>query len=174
MTRAGRRVDAVIDGAARLLGLERNPSGVIFGSITVGALLAAETSKGESFARGVVAAVLVLLLYWVVRGWSHDAGERLEQRRTFRWARFGGSLLHEASILRGTVLPVVGVLIAGAAGSGDDAALWAGTAVSAGSLVVIEFLAAMRNRLTGAQVAAQTTAGALFGLALLGLRLVLH
>jgi hypothetical protein len=161
---------SVIDVIARWLGLTANPAGVIFGTITIGAVLAGENAKGESVATSVEVAVLVVGLFWFVHAWSDDTGERLIQHRRLQWRPLAQTLEHQASILRSVLLPVVILSIAGLAGASDATALWIGTITCAVLLVVIELISALRNRLPLTQVLVETAAGATFGCALL----VLH
>ncbi len=171
----GRRVEraprgSLIDVVARWLGLASNPAGVIFGTITVGAVLAGENAKGESVATSVEVALLVVLLFWLVHAWSDDTGERIKQRRRLQWRPLVATLEHQASILRAVLVQVVVLGIAGLAGASDAIALWLGTVTCAVLLVLIELISALRNRLPVAQVLVETAAGAAFGCALL----VLH
>ncbi len=161
---------SVVDTLAGWLGLEANPSGVIFGTITVGAILAGENAKGETVATSIEVAVLVVGLFWVVHAWSDDTGERIVTRRRLQWRPFAAALEHQASILRSIVLPVVALVIAGLAGASDGTSLWVGTITCAVTLVVIELLSALRNRLSAREVVIESTAGAVFGCVLL----VLH
>jgi hypothetical protein len=153
-----------------LLALERNPAAVIYGVITVGAVLAAEGARTEPFVRSVGTAIAILLLYWLVHSWSVDTGDRVERGRHFTWAKFNEALRDEAPIMRGALLPVMAVILAGVLGATDRRAVLVGTLVSAALLVVIEFSVAVRDRMSNRQVAIQTAAGAAFGMALIGLR----
>ena len=171
----GRRVGtpgagAPIDVIARWLGLSRNPAGVIFGTITVGAVLAGENAKGETVATSIEVALVVLALFWVVHAWSDDTGDRIEHRRRLKLRPFLSALEHQASILRSVLLPVVALVIAGLAGASDATALWVGTITCAVALVLIELISALRNRLPPAQVLIESAAGAAFGCVLV----VLH
>lgn len=155
-----------------VIGPERNASAVVYGIITVGAVLAAEGNRNETYLRSVGAAVLVLLLYWVVHAWSQDSGSRLAERRAFAWAPFAEALRDEWSIMRGASVPILSVIIAGLSGATDRRAVFVGTLVAAVMLVVFELSVAVRGRLSPKQVAVQAAAGALFGMALIGLRFV--
>ncbi|HEV3212124.1 MAG TPA: hypothetical protein VGZ03_01880 [Acidimicrobiales bacterium] len=161
---------SLIDVVARGLGLGTNPAGVIFGTITVGAVLAGENAKGETVATSVEVALVVLALFWLVHAWSDVTGERLEQHQRLHWRPLLESLEHQASILRAVVAPVVALVLAGLAGASDATALWVGTVTCAVSLVLIELISALRNRLPATQVLAETAAGTVFGCTLL----VLH
>lgn len=162
--------DSLVDTLARWMGLEANPSGVIFGTITVGAILAGENAKGESVATSIEVAVLVVGLFWLVHAWSDDTGERIRERRRLRWRSFAGALEHQASILRSILLPVAALVVAGLAGASDATSLWVGTITCAVALVLIELLSALRNRLPAREVVIESSAGAIFGCVLL----VLH
>lgn len=177
----GRRLRTSPDGAsspidlvARWLGLRSNPAGVIFGTITVGAVLAGENAKGETVGTSIEAALLVLALFWVVHAWSDDTGERIKQRRRLEWRPFAAALEHQASILRAILLPVGALVVAGIAGASDSTALWVATAACAASLVLIELVSAMYNRLPVTQVLVETAAGASFGCVLLVLHFLVH
>jgi hypothetical protein len=165
-----RRADSVVDVLARWLGLRANPAAVIFGTITVGAVLAGENVKGETVAKSAEAALLVVLLYWFVHSWSDDTGDRIAQRRRLLWRPFVGALEHQSTILRSVLIPVAALVAAGLSGATDSTALWVGTATCAVVLVLIEFVSAMHNRLPAPQVLAETMAGAVFGCTLLVLR----
>jgi len=154
------------------MGLERNPAAVIFGVITVGAVLAAEGARSEPFARSIGAAVAVLVLYWLVHAWSIDTGNRLETRRGFDIVSFFAVLGLESPIIRGAIPPILAVAIAGLAGAADRRAVFIGTIVAALMLVAIEFVAAMRNRMVGRQVVVQTAMGAVFGCGLIVLHFI--
>jgi hypothetical protein len=161
---------APIDVVATWLGLHANPAGVIFGTITVGAVLAGENAKGETVPTSVEVSLLVVALFWVVHAWSDDAGERLKQHRRLRWRPLAATLEHQASILRSVLVPVLVLVIAGMCGASDATALWIGMITCAVLLVLIELISALRNRLPLGQVLIETAAGAVFGCALL----VLH
>jgi hypothetical protein len=162
--------DSFVDTLARWMGLESNPSGVIFGTITVGAVLAGENAKGETIGTSIEGSVLVVGLFWLVHAWSDDTGERIAGRRRLQWRPFALALEHQASILRSILLPVAALVIAGLAGASDATALWVGTITCAVALVLIELVSALRNRLPAREVVIDSGAGAVFGCALL----VLH
>ena len=56
---------------------EDNPAGVIYGLITVGALLAAEGALGETYPETVASLVLAICLYWLAHAYADMLGHRL-------------------------------------------------------------------------------------------------
>jgi hypothetical protein len=61
---------------------EQNPSGVVYGTIAVGAVLAAESTRRDTFPDTIGATVLILLLYWVAHTYAGVTGDRLKTRHT--------------------------------------------------------------------------------------------
>jgi hypothetical protein len=155
------------------LGPEENPAGVIYGTITVGAVLAAEGDRAEHVSTAVFTSFMVLLLYWVVHAWSDDTGRRIEKRADLSWDRFAGYLQRDWAIVRGALLPIIAVVIAALLGDSGEQAVYVGTIVSAASLAAIELVTGIRNQLGARQVLVQTLVGAGFGAVLIGLRYLL-
>jgi len=172
---ASRQGRGTAGAALRLwLGPETNPAGTVYGTITIGGVLAAEGSRGLTLPRTIIAALLILVLYWFVHAWSDDTGNRIEQGRPFSVGEFGTELGRNWTIVRGSTVPLIAVVIAALAGAPDQRAIWAGTLVAAASLVAIELVTALRMRLGAAQILLQTAVGAGFGIALIAMRYVLH
>jgi hypothetical protein len=151
-----------------------NPSGVVYGTIAVGAVLAAESTRRETFADTIGATVLILGLYWVAHTYATVVGERLKERGTLSPSGLWRAFLHEGAIVKGAAIPIavlVALWIAGVSlGAAVTAALW----TSAAGLVLFEVVAALRSRVTGAQRLGQVTVGALLGAGVLLVRVVLH
>jgi len=153
---------------------EANPSGVVYGTITVGALLAAEASRQETFPRLVGAVVLALVLYWMAHAYSVAAGERFERVTPWSARRIASILGHEAALLRGAAAPLVALLIAWAAGADLSTAAGAALWTAAAGLVLLGLVSGLHNRLPAASLLRETLIGAIFGGAVLALRVVLH
>jgi len=153
---------------------EENPSGVIYGTLAVGAVLAAESSRRETFPDTIEATVIVLALYWLAHTYATVVGDRLKARESLSARRFWRAFVHEGAIVKGAAIPIAVLLALWAAGvslrTGVTAALWS----SAVSLVVFEVVATLRSRATGAQRLMQIAVGALLGAGVLLIRVVLH
>src|SRR5580704_15337901 len=94
---------------------EDNPAGVIYGTIAVGAVLAAESTRRETFPDTIEATVLILVLYWVAHSYANVVGDRLKTRETLSPGLLWRAFLHEGAIVKGAAIPiaVLGVLGAG-------------------------------------------------------------
>jgi len=158
----------------RWLEPEDNPSGVIYGTIAVGAVLAAESTRRETFADTIVATVIILGLYWLAHTYASVVGDRLKTRDSLSVGGFWRAFLHEGSIVKGGAIPVAVLAVTWVAGvslqTGVTASLWSTAAALAG----FEIIATLRSRVTGAQRFTQIVVGALLGAGVLLVRVVLH
>lgn len=104
---------------------ERNPSGMVYGILVVGTLLAAEGTQGIGYPRLVAAVAIALVLYWLAHAYSAVLGQRIAS--TDRWTpqRMIDALIHEFAIIRGSILPLVVLVIAGLLGAALGLGLFA-------------------------------------------------
>ena len=162
--RGGRLVDVVLTHAG----------GAVYGAVMVGVLLASEDARAEGYGATIEAAVVVLALYWLTNLYAHTLGERLQRREHLHMKLLWRSCVHELPTVEGALIPVLVLLITWAAGvtitSGVNAALWA----TAATIVVLEVAAGWRSRRGSPDLWLQIGAGAVLGLTLIGLKLVLH
>jgi len=161
--------------AKRLLTLLlENPGDAVYGAIAVGALLAAETPRRETYARTVAAVVITLVLYWLAHSYADLVGERLRSGAGLSARRLLATMLHELPILIGAAIPLGTLLILWIAGTGLSAAVLAAVWTSAGIILAIELAAGLRGHLRGRQLLSQAFFGVLLGSLIILLRGVLH
>jgi hypothetical protein len=150
------------------------PAGAVYGTISVGVLLAAESALKETYLATVASVVITLLMYVLAHAYAGYTGERLEAGEPLDLAEFGRALGRESWLLIGAGIPLLAVLVAWALGASLSAAVTAAVWTSAGMVVVIELVAGVRAGESGRDLAAQTALGALLGALVIALRLVLH
>ncbi len=153
---------------------EENPSGLVYGTIAVGAVLAAQSTRRDTFADTIGATVLILCLYWLAHSYATVTGQRLKTRQTLSARALGRSLLHEGTIVKGAALPVAVLLVLWAAGVSLNTAVTAALWTSAVALAVFEFVAAFRSHLSRAQTVVQVLIGSVLGAGVLLIRVLLH
>jgi hypothetical protein len=151
-----------------------NPGDAVYGAIAVGALLAAETPRRETYAKTVAAVIITLLLYWLAHSYADLAGERLRSGARLTARGLLATMLRELPILIGAAIPLATLLICWIAGTGLSAAVLAAVWTSAGIVLAIELAAGLRGRLRGRQLLSQAFVGALLGSLIILLRGVLH
>ena len=140
-----------------------NPGSAIYGTIAVGALLAAESVRRETYARNIEAVVITLLLYWLAHSYADLAAERLRSGAELTVGRLVRTMLDELPLLAGATIPLATLLICWAAGTRLSVAVIAALWTSAAIVVLIELTAGVRGRLAARQFIALALIGALRG-----------
>jgi hypothetical protein len=152
----------------------KNPARVVYGLITVGALMAAESGRHETYAELVGSAFIATALYWLLHAYSAVLGHRLATRDRLSPSTLMQGLAEESPILSGAAVPLLALLIAWAAGASQEAGVTAALWTAVVALVVFELVAALRSRASAGELALEVGVGVAMGVAILALRIVLH
>ena len=156
------------------LPLPTNPGGLVYGTILVAALLAAESAKVETYVETLIGVALTEIIYWLALSYAEFAGHRVEQGDPFTFAGFARSARHELAVSEGAVVPIavlIGCWIAGVhLANGIRLAIWASAAV----IVLAEILIGVRAEQHGRELAVSAALGVVCGLLVISLRLILH
>jgi hypothetical protein len=153
---------------------ERNPEGAVYGIITIGALLAAESGLHDSYADTVASLVIAVVLYWFAHSYADVLGLRLSQQRVIKWEELWSTFAQDWSIVRGASAPLLALLVAWAAGASQETAVTVGVWTAVAGLIVFELAAGIRSRAKPVELALEVLVGATMGLAILVLRALLH
>ncbi len=151
-----------------------DPAGLIYGTITVAALLAAESARQETYAETFGAVVITLALYWLAHSYAQFTGERMSAGEHFTYRGLLRTAAHELAVLLGAAVPLGAILIGWAAGAALDTAVLAAIWSAAAIVVVTEVVIGVRAELTGRDLVRQTGVGVLLGLLVIALRVLLH
>jgi hypothetical protein len=151
-----------------------NPAGAIYGTLTVGALLAAERAQRETYLKTIAAVAVAIVLYWLAHAYATTAEHRLREEEPLTVGLVGRTMLHEVSILVGAAVPLLVVILFGLFGATLETAVSAGVWTSALVIVVLEVVSAVRAELRGREFVTQVAIGALLGLLVIVLKILLH
>jgi hypothetical protein len=154
--------------------MSASPGAVVYGTITVGALLAAESARRETYADTVGAVAIALLLYWLAHAYSGFVEHRLERKQPLTLGGLACALADELPIVAGAAIPLLALLICWVAGVHLTDAVTAAIWTSAAMIVIVEVVAGVRAELVAGAMVAQTAIGAFFGLLVIALKLILH
>jgi membrane protein YqaA with SNARE-associated domain len=151
-----------------------NPGPVVYGTITIGALLAAESAQRETFPRTLGAVLIALTLYWLAHSYAEFTQRRAKHDAPLKLDGLLETMGQELSILLGASVPLLALLVCWLAGVTLETAVTIATWTSAAMVVVIELWVGLRERLAPRDFAAQTALGMLLGLLVIVLRTLLH
>jgi hypothetical protein len=151
-----------------------NTWGLVYGTIAIGALLAAETAQSETYIETVGGVLIALVIYWLAHAYSEFTAERLDHGEPLKIAALGRVMVREVSVLVGAAIPLLALVVWGVTGapltSAVNAAIW----TSAAMILVIEVISGVRADLSGRDLVKQSTLGALMGVLIIALKIVLH
>ena len=172
--RARNGMGTAVKSILRWIEPEENPAGVVYGTIAVGTVLAAESTRRDTFPDTIGATVLVLLLYWLAHTYAGMTGDRLKSRESLSWPSVWRSFVHEAAIAKGAALPVAVLLVLWTTPVTLNTAVIVALWTSAASLALYEVVAAFRSSLSARDRFVQVLTGSLLGAGVLVVRLLLH
>lgn len=159
---------------ARWIVPERNPAGAIYGLITVGALLAAESGLRDTYPETIGAATIAMVLYWFAHSYSDELGTRLEEHERFSWAELWRAFSRDWAITKGSAVPLLTLLVAWALGASQASAVTAAIWSTVATLIAFELAAGIRSRVRPTDLAFEALVGAGMGTGILLLRALLH
>jgi hypothetical protein len=151
-----------------------NPAGVVYGIITMGALLAAEGGRRETYLEVIGSAAIALVLYWFAHSYSSLLGDRLTRKEHLTVSSLGQTFLHDWAIIRGASIPLVALLACWALGGTLETAVNTAVWTSVAALVAFELLAGIRAKATRGELVIEVCVGATMGMGVLLLRILLH
>jgi hypothetical protein len=151
-----------------------NPSGVVYGIIVIGALLAAESGQHETYLDTVASAAIAAMLYWFAHAYAEVLGRRLTRHEHLSAPTLARALVRDWTIMEGAALPLAALVIGWIAGAPQQTAVTAALWSAVASLVAFELIAGVRSHASARELALEGAAGAAMGIAILALKIVLH
>jgi hypothetical protein len=151
-----------------------NAEGAVYGAVMIGVLLAAEDPRRETYAETLGATALVVVLYWLTSLYTHILGVRLRTHEPLRGVLIRRSVVHELPIIEGAVVPMVVLVLAWATGSSLTGGVRVAVLATAVSIVGLEIAAGWRAQPRGANLWLRAAAGAVAGLAVVAVKVILH
>jgi hypothetical protein len=151
-----------------------NAAGVVYGVITVGALMAAESGHHESYVDAIASAVFATLLYWLAHAYADLLGRRLETGEHLTVPTLARALAHDWAIVRGAAIPVLALVISWLLGASRESGVTAALRTAVVAVVLFELLAGIRARSTPPELLLKAAVGVTMGIGLLAVKGVLR
>lgn len=154
--------------------MPENAGGLIYGTILVATLLSAERVQRETYTRTVGGVLVALMTYWFALAYARFTGERLERGTRATFKGLARAALHELTVLGGAAVPLAALVAFWLAGASLDTAVLAAVYFADAAIIGAEILIGVRADLKGWALIGQAAIGALLGVLVLALRLLLH
>jgi hypothetical protein len=151
-----------------------NPAAGVYGLITVGALLSAESAKRQTYPETVEGVLIAILILWLAHSYSEYTAQRLTEGSRLEFRELGRTMLRELFIVAGAFVPLATVLVWWIAGGQLTVAVEAAVWASAIMVVLVEAFVGIGAGLKGREFAGQLAMGVFLGVLILALNFVLH
>jgi hypothetical protein len=151
-----------------------NAAGLVYGVITIGALMAAESGRHESYLDLFASALVATLLYWLAHAYADLLGRRLETGEPLTARTLGSALVHDWAIVRGAAIPLLALVIAWVAGASRESGVTAALRTAVVTVVVFELLAGIRAKSSAGELLFKLGVGVTMGIAILAVKGILR
>jgi hypothetical protein len=151
-----------------------NAAGLVYGTILVATLLSAESAVRETYPKTVVGVLIALATYWLALAYARFTGERLEQSTRATLAGLATAAGHELTVLYGAAVPFISLIGFWIGGASLNTAVIGSVYFADAAIIGAEILIGIRAELKGWALIGQAAMGALLGVLVLALRLLLH
>ena len=92
-------------------------AGLIYGTISVAALLAAESARTETYPKTVTSVGILMILYWIAHSYAEFTEERVEDHEPFTLTGMLLMATRELTVLIGAAVPFTMLLVCWAVGA---------------------------------------------------------
>ena len=149
-------------------------AGLIYGTISVAALLAAESARTETYPKTVTSVGILMILYWIAHSYAEFTEERVEDHEPFTLTGMLLMATRELTVLIGAAVPFTMLLVCWAVGASLSTAVALASWTSAAIVIATEIVIGLRAELEGRELVIQTGVGVLLGLLVVAMRVLLH
>ena len=153
---------------------DENPEAAVYGLLAIGALLAAESGRHETYLRTLLSAVIAACLYWLLHAYALALGHRLGRPERLSPRALTLALAQARPLLRGAAIPIAALIVAWTAGAAQGTAVTIAMWSAIACLVIFELVAGLRSRAAPSELALDASVGLTLGVAVLALKIVLH
>jgi hypothetical protein len=154
--------------------MPENAAGLVYGTILVAAMLAAESAAKETYVKTAVGVLLAMTTYWLALAYARFTGERLEQGTRATVAGMVSAAVHELTVLYGAAVPFIALVAFWIAGASLNTGVIAAVYFADAAIIGAEIVIGVRAGLKGTALIGQAAIGAVLGILVLFLRLLMH
>lgn len=142
--------------------------------ITIGALMAAESGRHESYLDLFASALVATLLFWLAHAYADLLGRRLSTGEGLTVRALGRALGDDWAIVRGAAIPLLALLIAWVAGASRESGVTAALRTAVVTVVAFEIVAGIRAKSTRGELLLKAGVGVTMGIAILAVKGILR
>jgi len=146
---------------------------VVYGIVTVGAVIAVESANSMAPSHDIEATILVLVVYWMAHAYSALMGHVFRTKEPWSWNLVLHAIGDESAIMRGASLPILAMVVALIVSGSSTTVTWSGLGMVIFLLVGMQAVAGIRASMKGFALIGQMFIGFGFGIALILVKVLL-
>lgn len=147
---------------------------VVYGLLLIGAVLAGESGKHDTFAETVGATIVASVLAWLAHAYSTLLSRRLIRGAGITRDGVREALARDVILLRGGAVPLVALVVSWALGLSEQTGVTVAIVAVVATIVALEVLAAVASHASPSELLIDGCFGLALGLAIFLLKIVLH
>ena len=151
-----------------------NPSAIVYGTIAIGLLIAAEDPSTETYPKLVEGTVVAIALLWFAHSYAHVVGQRFKNRRPISVHEIIDVFTREWALVWGATTPLLALVASWLVGAKLETAVTAALWTAALTLFAFEVMAGIRARLPGVALVGNAVIGAGLGATLFAVKTLLN
>ncbi len=148
--------------------------GLIYGTITVGAILGAENAGRDGYLETVEGLVVAILLFWLAHAYAAYTAHRMERTEPLSFRGLAHAMFSEMTVILGAVVPLLVLLAEWLFGVPITTAVTVGVWTSAGVIAAIEIWIGIQGHLKPRELVVQSVVGVILALLVIALNSIIH
>jgi len=147
---------------------------MVYGLLLIGAILAAEGGRHETYEMTLTATVVAALLAWLAHAYSTLFGRRIEEAEHMTLDSLLAAMRRDAVLLRGGAVPIVVLFICWALGVEQETGVTIAASAVIAAIILLEVVAALLAQLKLREFLVEVCVGAVYGTSIFLLKLLAH
>jgi len=146
----------------------------VYGLLLVGAILAAEGGRHETYEMTLTATIVAALLAWLAHAYSTLFGRRVEESEHMTFSALLQAMRRDSVLLRGGGVPVVALLVCWGLGVHQETGVTIAVSAVIAAIILLEVIAGLLAQLHWREFVVEVGVGAVYGISIFLLKLLAH
>ncbi len=148
--------------------------GLIYGTITVGAILGAENAGRDGYAETIEGLIVAILLFWLAHSYAVYTAHRMERTESLSFRGLAHAMFSEMTVMAGAAVPTLVLVLEWLFGVPITTAVTVGVWASAAVIAAIEIWIGVRGHLKPYELVVQSVVGVVLAVLVIALNSIIH
>jgi len=147
---------------------------MVYGLLLIGAILAAEGGRHETYEETLLTTIVAALLAWLAHAYSTLFGNRIEGTEHMSLRTLGRAMRRDSVLLRGGAVPIAALAICWPLGVEHETGVLIAVFAVIVAIILLELVAALLAHLSPREFIFEVGVGVLYGVSIFVLKLLAH